>query len=253
MIVEMKKISLVLSGGAARGAYHLGVLEALENLNIEVCEISGASIGAIIGASYLSGKSPCEIFDFFAQGKFKKLLKTNILKGTLFKMDFNNKLIFELIEEKYKNIEDLPKLLYISIVNIQDGKVEYKNSGDIRTIVCASSSLYPVFSPIKIDQNTYVDGGVIDNFPIEPIKNSKHAILGVNLHPNLYKPKQLLLARIGFLAWHVAGMEEKIKRCNFYLTNKELSNHFILKTKNIDKLFKMGYDDASLLFKDIKA
>ncbi|MFV0482188.1 MAG: patatin-like phospholipase family protein [Campylobacteraceae bacterium] len=243
----LKEISLVLSGGAARGAFHLGILQALDELGIEVKERSGSSIGAIVGAAYLSGCSPISIFEFFAQEKFKKAMKTNFLKGTLFRFDFNNPVFDELLNG-YKSIEDLPKPLHVTTTNLQKGEVVYNDKGDIRTLVCASGSLYPVFSPIEYNGDMLVDGGVIDNFPILPLMDSKYKILGVNLHPNVYNKKQLRMIRIGFLAWHVARLEEKIKRCDFYLSPSELTKHNILKLKGIDKLFQFGYDEAKKIF-----
>ncbi|MFV0480833.1 MAG: patatin-like phospholipase family protein [Campylobacteraceae bacterium] len=244
-----KEVSLVLSGGAARGAFHLGVLQALDELKIEVKEISGSSIGAILGAAYLAGSSPISIFEFFAQGKFKKAMKTNLLKGSLFRFDFNNPIFNELIHD-YKNIEDLPKPLHVTTTNLQKGEVTYHNSGDIRALVCASGSLYPVFSPVLINDEMHIDGGVIDNFPILPLKDSKYKILGVNLHPNVYTKKQFKIIRVGFLAWYMGGFNEKIQKCDYYLTSDNLTKHNILKLKGIDKLFQLGYDEAKKLLQN---
>ena len=57
------EVSLCLSGGAARGAFHLGVLSVLEENNVQIKAISGSSVGALIGGSLACGKNSKEIFD----------------------------------------------------------------------------------------------------------------------------------------------------------------------------------------------
>lgn len=244
----MKKISLLLSGGGSRGAYHLGIIKALEELNFEICAISGASIGAVVGASYLSGKKPEEILEFFKSSSFKRALKLNIFKGSLFRIDYKSRVLNELLDPKYKNIEDLSKPLYICVTNLKEGHAEYKSKGDIRELVSASSALYPVFAPIVHENEKFIDGGFIDNFPISPLLELKHSIFGVNLHPNVYKEKQFTLKRAVFLAWYMSGLEEKIKKCEYYLSSEKLTNHFILKQKGIEELFTLGYQDTYNLF-----
>ncbi|MDR1554724.1 MAG: patatin-like phospholipase family protein [Campylobacteraceae bacterium] len=236
-------ISLVLSGGGARGAFHLGILQALNELKIPICEISGASIGAIVGAFYLAGKTPVEIFDFFDSHKFRKVLKLNIHKGSLFKVDMEHKLFDDMLGE-IKNIEELPKPLYVSITDIKKGVVSYHNKGDIRKLLYASGALYPIFGSIDVNESKFIDGGVMDNFPIQPLLTTKYPILGSNLHPNVYKPKQFIAIRAFFLACMTHGMEEKIKRCDYYISSEELSNHNILSLKNMDKLFTLGYEET---------
>ncbi|MDR1460219.1 MAG: patatin-like phospholipase family protein [Campylobacteraceae bacterium] len=236
-------ISLVLSGGGARGAFHLGILQALDELKIPIREISGASIGAIVGAFYLAGKTPIEIFDFFDSYKFRDVLKLNIFKGSLFRIDTKHKFFDEMLGE-FKNIEDFPQPLHVSITDIKEGVVLYCNKGDIKKIVTASGALYPIFETVDIGEGKFMDGGVMDNFPLQPLLNTKYRILGSNLHPNVYKPKQSTITRALFLTSMTHGMKEKIKRCDYYLAPRELANHNILSLKKLDKLFTLGYEEA---------
>ncbi|MDR0579487.1 MAG: patatin-like phospholipase family protein [Campylobacteraceae bacterium] len=236
-------VSLVLSGGGARGAFHLGVLQALNELKIPIHEISGASIGAIVGAFYLAGRTPAEIFDFFDSNKFRKVLKFNIHKGSLFKIDMEHKIFDEMLGG-IKNIEDLPKPLYASVVDIKRGAVLYCNKGDIKKIIYASGALYPIFRPIDIGDSRLMDGGLMDNFPIQPLLDTKYPIFGSNLHPNVYNPKQFIAIRALFLTSMMHEMKEKIKRCNYYIAPKELAGHNILSLKKLDKLFTLGYEET---------
>ncbi|MDR2341834.1 MAG: patatin-like phospholipase family protein [Campylobacteraceae bacterium] len=236
-------ISLVLSGGGSRGAFHLGVLQALDELKIPVREISGASIGAIMGAFYLAGKTPVEIFDFFDSNKFRKILKFNIHRGSLFRVDMENKIFDEMLSG-IKNIEDLPKSLHVSVTDIKRGVVLYCNKGDIKKIVYASGALYPIFRPIDIDDSKLMDGGLMDNFPVQPLLSTKYPIFGSNLHPNVYNPKQFIATRALFLTSMMHGMEEKIKKCDYYIAPKELASYNIFSLKSLDKLFTLGYEET---------
>ncbi|MDR3346392.1 MAG: patatin-like phospholipase family protein [Campylobacteraceae bacterium] len=236
-------VSLVLSGGGARGFFHLGVLQALDELKIPVKEISGASIGAIVGAFYLAGNSPIEIFDFFKSGRYKKSFKLNLFGGSLFKVDVENKIFDEMLGD-VKNLEDLPKPLYVSVTNIQQGSVSYLNKGDIKKLVLASGALYPLIGKVVVEGEYLIDGGVMDNFPISPLKGTKYPLIGSNLHPNIYQPKQSVFVRAFFLASLARGLEDKIKLCDYYLAPKELVGRSIFSLKNADKLFKLGYDEA---------
>jgi NTE family protein len=236
-------ISLVLSGGGARGAFHLGILQALDELKIPIREISGASIGAIIGAFYLAGKTPIEIFNFFDSHKFRKVLKFNIFKGSLFKIDTKHKFFDEMLGE-FKNIENLPRPLHVSVTDIKKGVALYCDKGEIKKIVTASGALYPIFEAIDIDGDKCIDGGVLDNFPIQPLLNTKYPIFGSNLHPNVYNPKQSIAIRALFLTCMKRGMEEKRQKCDYYLSPEELASHNILSLKRLDKLFTLGYEEA---------
>lgn len=236
-------VNLVLSGGGARGIFHLGVLQALEELNVRINQISGASIGAIIGAFYLAGNSPIKIFEFFDSGRYKKTFKFNIFNGSLFKVDSQSSLIDEMMCG-IKNIEELPKLLFMSVTDVKTGKVLYKNSGDIKRLAIASGALYPFLGVVEMGNEKLIDGGIMDNFPILPFTSSKNMIIGSNLHPNVYSPKQMILKRMAFLSTYWRDMEQKVEKCSVYLSSNELPHYSILRIKNADKLFTLGYDIA---------
>ncbi len=84
------KLALVLSGGAARGAFHLGVLAYLEDNNIEISAYSATSIGAIIACSHASGIKAREILEIFKSKEVKDTLKFNYLNKGLIKVDENH-------------------------------------------------------------------------------------------------------------------------------------------------------------------
>ena len=89
----MSEITLALSGGAARGAYHLGVLHFIEEEGLHVRAVSATSIGAVIGASWLCGVSAKEQLDIFKSKEFKRIFSFNYFRKSLYKIDMNAKIL----------------------------------------------------------------------------------------------------------------------------------------------------------------
>ncbi|MFW5822644.1 MAG: patatin-like phospholipase family protein, partial [Tangfeifania sp.] len=175
------KTGLVLSGGGTRGFAHLGVIEALQEKGIKPDVISGVSAGAIVGAFIAGGKSPRETAETFKKGWFLKYTKLQFPVNGLMKLDGLKEIINKEIE--FKKIEECPLPFYIGVANLNKGKAEYKNSGPLDQTVLASSSIPVLFAPVKIGGQFYVDGGLMDNIPIEPIKNNCERIIVVNIAP----------------------------------------------------------------------
>jgi NTE family protein len=162
------KTGVILSGGGARGFAHAGILKALNEAGIYPDVISGVSAGAIVGAFYADGFSPVEIFKIFSQNKkFFNYAKISVPKSGLFRTIGLEENLSENL--RAKTFEDLKIPLFIAATNMNIGKIEYFNSGDLVDKIIASASIPVLFHPVEIEDNYYADGGVIDNFPIFPI------------------------------------------------------------------------------------
>ncbi|HFU74293.1 MAG TPA: hypothetical protein ENK65_01930 [Helicobacteraceae bacterium] len=174
------RISLALSGGAARGAFHIGALQSLYKHNIDIVAISGTSIGAVVGAAYCGGKKPLEILDIFKSSEFKKMMKFSLSKDGFISMDATAPIISELFTTP--RIESLNIPLSVTTTDVTHSKIKRFESGDIFPIVTASSALVPLFQPITYNNVKYIDGGVFDNLPTRPLQKYNTPILGINLH-----------------------------------------------------------------------
>ena len=97
MKIPTNNLALVLGGGAARGAFHLGVLDFCEQHNIEIQSYSGSSIGAIISASHASGIKAKEQLKIFSSKEMRQTLKFNYFRNGLLRIDASNKIIKELL------------------------------------------------------------------------------------------------------------------------------------------------------------
>lgn len=173
-------IGIVLSGGGARGIAHLGVLKALEENGVHPDIISGTSAGAIVGGFYCAGFSPDEIL--------KIIIKTNML--SIFKPAFSWKGLLSM--DKFASIlktylphsfEQLLKPLKIAATELEQGKIHYFDSGELIKPILASSCLPVLFNPIEIEGKKFIDGGILNNLPVEGLMGHANPIIASSCNP----------------------------------------------------------------------
>src|SRR5687767_1894310 len=147
------KIGLVLSGGGARGICHLGVIKALEELNVRVDQIAGTSAGAITGAMYSYGYKPDEIMKIITSTSFSKSLKFAWTWMGLLSLDGLRDIIMKYIPEN--SFESLKIPLTIAATEIKKGKIEYFTQGELAQAIMASSCVPAVFNPVQFNGGLY--------------------------------------------------------------------------------------------------
>ena len=239
------KTGLVLSGGGTRGFAHLGVIAALFEKGIKPDIISGVSAGAIVGAFIAGGKTPEEILEIFKKGWLFKYTKLHIPIDGLLKLDGLKEVIRK--EIPVKNIEDLKVPFFIGISNLNKGIIQYKNRGSLAEIVLASSSIPILFSPVIIDRDSFVDGGLMDNIPIHPIKNDCEQIIVSNISPVNPKAKVKNLVQIATRTFYMsvnANMKEVRKHATIFIEPTGIDKFDILSRSHADELFELGYNST---------
>lgn len=239
------KTGLVLSGGGTRGFAHLGVIAALFEKGIKPDVISGVSAGAIVGAFIAGGKSPEEILDIFKKGWVFRYTKLHIPIDGLLKLDGLKEVIQK--EIPVENIEDLEIPFFVGISNLNRGIIQYKNRGSLAEIVLASSSIPILFSPVIIGKDSFVDGGLMDNIPIHPIKNDCEQIIVSNISPVNPKAKVKNLIQIATRTFYMsvnANMKEVRKHTTVFIEPKGIDKFDILSRTHADELFELGYNSA---------
>ncbi len=237
------KVGLVLSGGGTRGFAHLGVITALFEKGIIPDVISGTSVGAIVGAFIAGGKTPQEIMEIFNKGWFFKYTTLHFPDDGLLKLNGLRGIIKKNIQ--FENIEDLPLPFFVSVANLNSGAAEYLNKGPLGLTVLASSSIPVLFSPVKINGQLYVDGGLVDNMPVEPIKNDCEHIISVNITPLNPRTRFKNLIQIASRTFYMgvnANMTEVHKYSSLYIEPEGIDNYDILSLSHANELFELGYD-----------
>lgn len=247
------KTGLVLSGGGTRGFAHLGAIAALHEKGIFPEVISGTSAGSIVGAFIASGKTPEEILKIFKKGWFFQYTKLHLPVDGLLKLDGLKEIIQKRISAK--NIEDLKIPFSVAVSNLNKGKIEYKNSGPLGETVLASSSIPILFAPVKIDGELYADGGLMDNIPIEPIKNDCEQIIVVNISPLNPKEKIKNLIQIASRTFYMsvnANISQVNKYATLFIEPEGIDRFDILSRSNAEELFEIGYKSTQKSLKKLK-
>jgi predicted acylesterase/phospholipase RssA len=167
-----KEYSLALGWWAARGFIHIWVLKYLEERNIEIKEISGTSMWAIIGSLYAVWKTLDEIIQIASDINYLKLIDFDFKHGFL-KWDKVQKLLDSIFWDI--KIEELEIKLHIVATCIETWDREVFTSWRVSDAVRASLSLPGIFKPKQIGDNSYIDGWITTNLPIDVLK-WKHII-----------------------------------------------------------------------------
>lgn len=240
------EVSLCLSGGAARGAFHLGAISVLEKNGIKIKAVSGTSIGALIGASLACGKKSEEILQVLKSREFKKVFKLSIGGGYIFKIDTKSKIIDSIIDKS--SFEELSVLLDVSVTDVDNAEALYFNSGNkLKELVLASCSISPLIKPVEIDKKLLIDGGLIDNFPVERLKKYPFPIVGINLYPNDKKRVSSIfgwIKKIIFVSWQAQNLGKR-HLCDIYVSSDTLNGLSSLSLRDVDKAYKLGVTEMN--------
>jgi len=218
------KVGLVLEGGAALGLAHIGVLTWLEEHRIPISYVAGTSMGGLIGGVYATGHSPAEIQTLVTQIDWDKVMRGEIsfqdlayrrkedaqdypnglefgLKnGIRFPEGFNSGhqvgLILDAISLPYsemKSFDDLPIPFACVATDLVSGKAHVFHDGSLAQALRSTMSLPGIFSPIRREGSVFVDGGLLDNLPVDVAAGmGANVIIAVHLQTKPLEPDETL-------------------------------------------------------------
>ena len=237
-------IGLVLSGGGARGAAQIGAIKALEEFGISPTHISGTSAGAIVGALYAADVNWSEILHFFKTiSIFQTYRYARNKPGFINSENFYDDLKTYFPED---NFNALKKPLFITAANIIDGTLKIFNKGELIKPILASASFPGVFTPTEINGKFYVDGGTLNNFPVEPLIKECDKIIGIYVNPlkkvtiKDLRHSYSVVERAYNIKVASASML-KFPDCDLVVYPEELINYGTFDMNNIDAIFNLGY------------
>ena len=276
---QRPKIALVLSGGGAKGAAHIGVLKVLEKYQVPIDIIVGTSVGSIVGGMYSVGYSPDEIEKTVLNLKFNSLLtnsKDRNLKNIEEKIendkypftmsiDKNLKLSFPMgilngeniylqlkdifsRAENIKNFNELPIEYRAITTDLQTGKEVILSDGDLAIATFKSMAIPSFLEPIKDENKFYVDGGVVNNFPIDvAISLGADIIIAVDITAETSKinEKSNLVTILDKLATYNGNRKtETHKKLADLLIVPDVKDHDTIDFGNLNELVVAGEDAA---------
>ncbi|MCE3285292.1 MAG: hypothetical protein K0R70_1548 [Steroidobacteraceae bacterium] len=193
------RIGLVLSGGGARGGAHVGVIRALEQMQVPIDAVAGTSMGAVVGGLYAAGLTGEEIERVFRELDWQEMIRDraprrdlayrrkqddrNILaRGTLGVSAQGIELPLGLVQgqkisqalrkatARVADVQDfdrLPTPFRALATDLETGEPIVLGQGDLVTVLRASMSAPGVLTPVEVDGRLLVDGGLVDNLPVE--------------------------------------------------------------------------------------
>lgn len=248
------KTGLVLSGGGTRGFAHLGVIKALEEEGIKPDIVSGVSAGSIVGAFYTDGNSPDEVLELLSSKRIFDYLDFNIPRTGLVRMNGIEKTLRKHL--RAKNFEDLNIPLKVFAVNINTAEYTCFDKGNLPLAVKASSSIPIVFPPIEVNGDFYCDGGVMNNFPVESLRDICEKVIGVNVNPmrkrktDFHNLKQIAERTFQLsVRSHVLGRKDL---CDLFIEPDDADNFGLLDLSSGKAIFQVGYEFTKNLLKDQK-
>lgn len=267
-------VGIALAGGGIRGIAHAGVLKALEDNNIEIEAIGGTSAGSIVATLYAMGYKPYYIYTLFKRyaqeiinignasllNGFNNLLKnkkvgiSGLNDGTMLEKMFNELAL----RKKVRTVGDIKMPLVISTVDIAESKEylitncaprdDFKDNLiteiGIGKAVRASSSFPAFFCPCEYKKHIFMDGGVLDNTPVLPLKQIyDKKVIAVNFESDPVEENcdvmDIIMKTLDIMGNKIS--EKSLEQSDLILT-VPTDRAGLFDIDKLDKCYKFGYD-----------
>lgn len=244
-LTNQSVIGLTLSGGALRAIGHIGVLKALEQHGIFPSVLSGTSAGSVVAAFHATGYAPEEMFaiihetDFFPRSGFR------LRSSGLFKPDFLIKLFSQYLPADFSSLK-LP--LYVAATELTAGVTEYFHEGPLYRALLASSSIPFILPSVQDGNKVFMDGGILNNLPIEPVRDKCDFLIGV--HVNSISKENTLPAGVRKTfdrIFHLAlsnTVYAKATHCDLFIDPPDMTRFSMLDKKEAQTIFDHCYSHA---------
>lgn len=249
----MKQVGISLSGGGARGIAHIGILKAIDEEGIPIGLLTGTSAGALVGAFYCNGYSPDSIMEIISETKLFRFVRPAISRSGLLKLET----LIPLLRRYFKidSFDALKIPLTVAATNIRLGKTTYLSQGELIQSVLASCAVPVIFEPIRLNGEAYIDGGLLNNLPVEPLIGNCELIIGSNCNPvrEDYKPGNMrsLIERSLLMAIGVNTYLQK-EHCDVFLEPEALKEYGGFDFSKAAEIFKIGYEYGKSKISEIR-
>ncbi len=271
---ERLKVGVVLSGGGAKGMAHIGVLKVIEESGVKVDYIGGTSMGAIVASLYASGYSATQLDSLFRNLDFAALIQDDIPRSSksFYEKENDERYALTLPFDKFKvstpeafsggqnvynllarflyhvkdvkEFDKLPIPFLCVATDAESGKEVVLKEGYLPKAVAASSALPSLFEPTIIDDTILIDGGIVNNYPIDEVRAmGADVIIGSDVQVELL-PKEELSSALQILEqinnYRTANdMQSKSMKTDIYI-QPDISEFSLIDFQLYSEIFESG-------------
>ena len=240
-------MGLALGGGGAKGVAHIGVLKALEEANVQIDYLAGTSVGAMVASLYAFNVDVDTISDLARRLTISDITTFKLNKTGFFTTDLLRKLLIDYVGDV--NIEEASIPLAIVATDINTGEAVIFRQGSLVDAVCASASIPGIYIPMTLNGRTLVDGGLVQNVPVQPVKDMGAGVIiasHLSSVDRYEEPKNVLdVMRNAFeiaVSQHTKG-EVDMADLLIAMDLSDFSHRD--NTERHDELFAIGYETAA--------
>lgn len=238
-----KSLGIVFAGGGVKVAFSMGFVEVLQEHGIQATHVSGTSAGAMAAAFYALDYPAREVADIFKSINIYSFSSLTWSKAGILNMDA----FIDDFEPHFggKNFEDLPIKVSVVTTNLIKGYAQVFDKGPMIRPLLASCAFPGVLSPVEIDGALHADGGVVNNFPVEEVKQHVDKTLGLYVSPlrkmnnKDFKKSYAVLDRIYRIS-NRADSIRKFESCDWLINPHELVDYGTFAMSSLDELFDLG-------------
>lgn len=273
---DKPKLGLVLSGGGAKGIAHIGALKAMEEAGLRPDFIAGTSMGSVIGSLYALGYSADQIEQIVLDLDWNAVLSNEVplnyiafeekeyysrylaafpmykgsvaLSSGLIKGQMLTEVLMEYLwpSFEYQDFDHLPIPFRCVATDVRTGDPIVFKSGSLPTAVRASMALPTAFTAVDLDTTLVVDGGVLDNFPVEIVKQmGADYIIGVNVSAPQSEVPTSMMGILLSLATIPSEkkLPEEIEACDIYV-EPDMMGYTTASFNKVPEILQLGKDYA---------
>jgi NTE family protein len=269
------KLGLVLSGGGAKGIAHVGILKALEQEGIRPDYITGTSMGSIIGGLYAIGYTADQLDTIVRSINWDLVLSNNIPLNFISyeEKEYYNRYLLEfpienwklklpsgMIEgqtlnevlnhytwpaNKYRTFDEFPIPFRCVATDVSTGKPIIFREGSLSEAIRASMAIPTAFTAVDLDSTLAVDGGVVNNFPVEELfAMGADVVIGVDVGDGLIPAKKLggmtdILFQVSMFK-SLERLEEQKTKCDIYI-RPDLKGYGTASFSDYSEILELGY------------
>jgi NTE family protein len=252
--MDRGKSGIAFGGGGTRGIAHLGVIRVLQENGIDFDYVAGNSAGAIAGALYAADIPWEELYGFVLSIRDKNILPKKPALLTYMSPEIIERLADCFLKDV--RFEDLHRPFCAVAVDLEQGAVETLTSGNLSKALSASCAVPGVFSPVRIGEKTYIDGGTLRSIPTQELRDmGADRVVGINLNSDRNRGTSSMRRIDVFLTAYNLSINLNSQICEKsadLMLKPKLDSFARHSLKSVEEMLKIGEDTAQAQMEEIK-